>query len=192
VLEFRVFTYRLSITIMNAADFYKNVHGVEEFYIVYEDANVSGKQRREAGRSDIPVLASTVQKSKLWIREVMLELQCDNAPGAYHGMRAVLHTLRDRLTVHEAADFASQLPMLLRGLFYEGWQPEKVPVKDRNKEDFISHVAEAFPGDQTVDPERLTRAVLKVVAHHVSDGEMQDIQAIIPKSLGELFPKNVA
>lgn len=106
---------------MTVTDVYKNVHGVDEFYIVYEEAPVSGKPRREAKRSNVPVLASTVQKTKLWIRDVMLELEWDDAPIAYHGLRAVLHALRDRLTIHEAADFASQLPMLLRGMFYEGW-----------------------------------------------------------------------
>jgi uncharacterized protein (DUF2267 family) len=31
----------------------------------------------------------------------------------------VLHALRDRLTVEEASDLAAQLPMLIRGLYYE-------------------------------------------------------------------------
>ncbi|QDT01957.1 hypothetical protein K227x_03270 [Rubripirellula lacrimiformis] len=107
----------------------------------------------------------------------------------YHGMCAVLHALRDRLTIHETADFAAQLPMLIRGMFYEGWQPDQIPVKHRSKEAFLGHVCEAFPDDQSVDPEKLTRAVLKMVASHVGKREMDDIQAIIPKPLRELFPK---
>lgn len=82
-------------------------------------------------------------------------------------MRAVLHALRDRLTIHGTADFASQLPMLIRGMFYECWQPDQVPVKDRTKDAFLTRVARAFPGDPSVDPEILTREVLRVVAFHV-------------------------
>ncbi|MCS7467909.1 DUF2267 domain-containing protein [Stieleria sp. ICT_E10.1] len=72
---------------------------------------------------------------------------------------------------------------------HHGWQPDHVPVKDRSKEAFLSHVFEAFRHAPAVDAERLTRAVLKVLAVHVSTGEMDDIRAIIPDSLHELFPK---
>ena len=173
---------------MTETTFYQNVHGVEEFYVVFDDepgdSDASRRQRR-----NVPVLASTVQKTKQWIKELMQELQWEDAQKAYHGLRAVLHALRDRLTIHETVDLAAQLPLLIRGMFYEGWQPGKVPVKDHTKEAFLTHVFKAFADDQGVDPGRLTQAVLKVVAAHVSAGEMDDIRAIVPKSLRELFPK---
>lgn len=165
---------------------YRNVHGGVEFFVIADDVP-GGTESSSRENRNIPAFASTVQKTKHWIRELMHELQWDDAQKTYHGMRAVLHALRDRLTIHEAADFASQLPMLIRGLFYEGWRPDSVPVKDRTKKAFLAHVFKAFPGDQRVDPEKLTRAVLKIVGSHVSDGEMKDIQAIIPKPLRELF-----
>ena len=48
---------------------------------------------------------------------------------SYNALRAVLHTLRDRVTVDESAQFAAQLPTLVRGIYYEGWDPSRVPVK---------------------------------------------------------------
>jgi uncharacterized protein (DUF2267 family) len=174
---------------MNNTTVYRNVHGAEEFYVVVEDEpRIEGESKRK--HSNVPVLASTVQKTKHWISEVMVELQWEDAQKTYHGMRAVLHTLRDRLTIHETADFAAQLPMLIRGMFYECWQPDQVPVKDRTKEAFLVHVGKAFAGDQSVDPEILIRAVLRVVARHVSEGEMEDIEAIVPKSLRGLFSRS--
>ncbi|QDS94842.1 hypothetical protein FF011L_36240 [Roseimaritima multifibrata] len=168
---------------------YPNVHGSEEFRVLLETDDPSQNTKKDKARRNIPVLASTVQKSKHWIQEVMTELQWDDAQKTYHGMRAVLHALRDRLTLHETADFAAQLPMLIRGMFYEGWQPDRVPVKDRTKEAFLSHIFKAFPGDQSVNPEELTHAVLLVVARHVSEGEIEDITEILPKPLRELFPE---
>ena len=72
-------------------------------------------------------------------------------------------------------------------MFYEGWQPNAVPVKDRTKEAFLTHVFKAFPNDPSVDPERLTYAVMKVVKSHVSEGEIDDIRAILPRPLRELL-----
>ena len=45
----------------------------------------------------------------------------------YKALRAVLQTLRDQLPVNEAVHFASQLPLLLRGLLFEEWRPANVP-----------------------------------------------------------------
>jgi uncharacterized protein (DUF2267 family) len=168
---------------------YQNVHGVEEFHVTIETDEATQHSRNDNPRRNIPALASTVQKTKHWIKDVMIELQWDSAQKAYHAMRAVLHALRDRLTLHETAEFAAQLPMLVRGMFYEGWRPDRGPVKDRTKEAFLAHIFKAFPDDQGVDPERVTHAVLTVVARHVSEGEMEDITATLPKPLRELFPK---
>lgn len=172
---------------MTSTTIYQNVHGVEEFLVVSMDEPIHPDSQRRLHKN-IPTLASTVQKTKQWVGELMQELQWNDAQKAYHGMRAVLHAVRDRLTIHEAADFAAQLPLLIRGMFYEGWKPDSVPVKDRTKEAFLAHVFNAFHDDRSVDPERLTRCVLDIVSRHVSAGEMKDIRSIIPKHLHEFFP----
>jgi uncharacterized protein (DUF2267 family) len=180
-------THSVEDRIMSDSTVYRNVHGVEEWFVIVDEGSSNPDTSHQ--HLNIPAFASTVQKTRQWISELMHELKWNDAQKAYHGMRAVLHALRDRLTIPETADFAAQLPMLIRGMFYEGWQPDHVPVKDRTKKAFLAHIVQAFPDDHSVDVERLTHAVLKVVAGHVSQGEMSDIKAIIPKPLRELFPK---
>ncbi|WP_404309486.1 sigma-70 family RNA polymerase sigma factor [Neorhodopirellula lusitana] len=170
---------------MGSTMIYQNVHGVEAFVIDMEDHEPGKRDASRHERRNISVIACTVQKTKQWIGELMQELQWDDASKTYHGLRAVLHALRDRLTIAETADLAAQLPMLLRGMYYECWQPSHVPVKDHSKEEFLSHIVKAFPDDPNVDPERLTHAVLKVVAALVSEGETDDIRSIVPKPLVE-------
>ena len=64
-----------------------------------------------------------------WVNAVAKEFDTDDREFAYGVLRAWLHTLRDRLTVEAAAHFAAQLPDLIRGVYYAGWDPGAVPVK---------------------------------------------------------------
>ena len=62
------------------------------------------------------------------------------------------------------------------------------PVKERHKSEFLDHVAAVFRDDNTVDPEKVMRAVLKVLARHISEGETENVKQLLPKSLQELWP----
>ncbi|MGD9502865.1 MAG: DUF2267 domain-containing protein, partial [Methyloceanibacter sp.] len=81
----------------------------------------------------------TVQESSLWLKDVMERLNTTDRHHAYSTLRAVLHALRDRIGAESAAHLAAQLPMLLRGLFYEGWDPPGKPTKVRHERAFIEH-----------------------------------------------------
>jgi uncharacterized protein (DUF2267 family) len=100
----------------------------------------------------------------------------------------VLHALRDRLTIEEAVQLGAQLPMLVRGLYYEGWTLKGKPRKERHKEDFLAHIKKAFQEDFSSRPESIARAVLKTLARHTSVGEIEDVKHSLPKALNELWP----
>jgi len=130
----------------------------------------------------------TIEKTEIWITDLTRELGWDEPERAYHALRAVLHALRDRLSVQEAADLASQLPMLVRGFYYEGWSPSGKPLRERKREEFLAHVASAFRGDLRIDPEQVTRTVFKVIEMHVTSGEVEDVKANLPKEIRALWP----
>jgi uncharacterized protein (DUF2267 family) len=77
----------------------------------------------------ITALARSMHTTTVWIDDIAREFGTDDRNFVYRVTRAWLHTVRDRLAVQEAADFAAQLPEHLRGVFYEGWRPSHVPVK---------------------------------------------------------------
>jgi uncharacterized protein (DUF2267 family) len=136
----------------------------------------------------LPAFDGTLQKTHIWLNELMATLGWEDRQKAYLGLRVVLHELRDRLPVDEAVHLGAQLPTLVRGFYYEGWKPAHKPIKSRHKADFLAHVAEHFRDDQKVDAEELTRAVFWVLHRHVSGGEVADVKHILPPQLTDLWP----
>ncbi len=133
----------------------------------------------------------TLTKSSAWIAEMMKELQVEDELRAYRGLRAGLHALRDRLGIEEAADLAAQLPLLIRGLFYEGWRPVHKPDRMRTAEDFYDRIRRETTGDALLEPERVARAVIRVLASHISQGELEDIHRSLPRDLAQLWGQNL-
>jgi uncharacterized protein (DUF2267 family) len=136
----------------------------------------------------LEVFDRTLQATNVWLDDIMQGLHWTDRHKAYHALRAVLHTLRDRLPVNGAAHLSAQLPMLVRGLFYEGWQPAKVPVKERTRDEFLAHVTDAFALDVTADSKAIAKTVLRVLALHVTPGEREKVKGILPESIRELWP----
>jgi uncharacterized protein (DUF2267 family) len=106
----------------------------------------------------------------------------DRRNQSYAALRAMLHALRDRLTVEEAAQLGAQLPMLVRGIYYEGWDPTRVPVK-MHRDEFFDRVRQEFPYDVPGGVEAVTRVVLETLRRRVTDGEWADIVSTMPKDL---------
>jgi uncharacterized protein (DUF2267 family) len=90
--------------------------------------------------AQLDVLDRIVEKANIWINEVAAELDGGDRHEAYRVLRAFLHTLRDRLPVEQAALLAAQLPLLIRGIFYEGWQPRRTPLHYRDPVEFVERV----------------------------------------------------
>jgi uncharacterized protein (DUF2267 family) len=78
--------------------------------------------------------------------------------------------------------------MLIRGLYYEGWTPTGQPDKVRHKAVFLAPIRDYFRNDWHVEPEEIARVVCKVLATHVSAGEIDDIKQLLPQELKELWP----
>ena len=77
---------------------------------------------------------STIQTTNVWLNDLVDRLGWQDKQRAYHALTAGLHALRDRLPVNEAVALGAQLPMLVRGFYYEGWHPHDKPTKERKKE----------------------------------------------------------
>ena len=134
----------------------------------------------------VSAIDTTIQKTNIWFKDIMEQLDWDDKQRVYQAVRAVLHTIRDRLTVEEATDLGAQLPMLIRGFYYDGWNPSANPVKF-NKAEFLSAVGQHLPAAYDIDEKKITGAVLRVIDKHIAEGEIKDIKAILPHELTEFW-----
>jgi uncharacterized protein (DUF2267 family) len=128
----------------------------------------------------------SLETTRQWLQDVQEQMELDDEQRAFRVMRAVLQTLRDRLTVEEAAQFAAQLPMLLQGVYYHGWTPAGKPVKIRSREEFLDKVAEGLLHQH--DPEEACRVVFRVLEQRMPGGEIEDVKRILPAPIRNLWP----
>jgi uncharacterized protein (DUF2267 family) len=131
---------------------------------------------------------TTLQKTHAWLKELMEELEWEDRHKAYLALRTVLHALRDHLTVEEVAQLGAQLPLLIRGIYYEGWNPSGKPVRERHRENFLAAIAYAFRSDLSPAPQTIARAVFTVLSHRITEGEIEDVKHLLPKELREMWP----
>ena len=134
----------------------------------------------------VDAIDRTVEKTHLWINEVARRLDHDDRREAYHVLRAVLHGLRDRLSTTVAAHVAAQLPMLLRGLWFEGWDPN-TPRRRMHRAELLEAIrAEAMLASAD-DAERAVRAVAEVLWEHLGEGTLTHVVDQLPADVQILF-----
>ena len=138
----------------------------------------------------LPIFDETIQKTNTWLNEIAQVLDCDRHH-AYQALRAVLHCLRDRLTVNEAAQLGDQLPMLVRGIYYEAWHPAGKPEKIRLRAEFLARIA-AHLRKAPIEPLDAATAVFQVLERHVSPGEINDVIETLPEEIRMLWPREHA
>lgn len=137
----------------------------------------------------LQVFDTTIQETNRWLGSLLEKIGGDDRHRAYLVLRAGLHTLRDRMEVLAVPHFAAQLPMLLRGVFYEGWQPAGAPSKERHIPAFLDHFRGQLPAGMPLNAVQAIRAVFSVIDEMIDAGEVAKIIKSLPQDLRELWPQ---
>ena len=136
----------------------------------------------------LPVLDRTLHETHAWLGAVADALGDPRPEMAYHALRGVLFALRDRLPPDEVFDLSAQLPLLIRGVFFEGYRPTGKP-DTFGRDAFLERVRHELQAIGGGNPERTTQAVLSVLARRVAAGEIEDLRMSLPKPLRTLWPE---
>lgn len=138
----------------------------------------------------VEALDATVQKTINLLDDICAEFGWpeERRFQAYSALRSVLHPIRDRLTTTESANFAAQLPMLVRGFYYEGWKPESVPKKF-HREEFLDEVQQHFQRSIDGGAAELVDGIVRVLSRHIEPGIIEKIRHEFPADLRSLFDR---
>lgn len=120
-----------------------------------------------------------------WVDELSAELGTDDAREARRILRTVLHAIRDRLEVNEGAQLAAQLPELVRAMYYEEWVPGR--RGPRHGHEFLEEIARAADLHGATEASLALSATMRVLRRHVSEGEIDDVMAVMPAELRALL-----
>jgi uncharacterized protein (DUF2267 family) len=135
-------------------------------------------------------LDNSIDLTNVWLRDILSQLKWQSKESAYQALRGTLHAIRDRLPAEEAVDLASQLPLMIKGVYYDGWTLRDKPEKFK-KEEFARRVHAQFEFDDNVNPAEVIRAVLRVMYRHIGEGEIRDVKLNMPKEIQEWFPEEI-
>lgn len=127
----------------------------------------------------VAVIDRTVAKTYEWLERVCEETEDEDRQRAFAILRAVLHATRDRMGPEVAVHMAAQLPLLLRGLFYEGWDPERTPQR-LSLTGFLDRVEQEANLKDRAQAEAATRAVMHVLWDELAPGTMDHLIAVLP------------
>lgn len=136
----------------------------------------------------LAVFDTTFQESNQWLKQVELRLPPCDRHQAYGAFRAVPHALRDRLPTEAMLSLSAQLPMLLRGVYFEGWRPGDASSGGRDPQVFAEDVAARLPRGFPRQPNEAVEAVFAALGAQLDPGEVRKLVQCLPIPLRAYWP----
>ena len=135
-------------------------------------------------------LDASIQVTNRWFNELMQELNWADRKKTYIALRCVVHAWRDHLPIQDAVYLGEQLPTLIRGMYFEHWDPSDKPLPLRSRAEFFSSLSSylARNGEDGSDAEKAAMALFRFLERKATYGEISDLQHVVPALLIDLWP----
>jgi uncharacterized protein (DUF2267 family) len=138
----------------------------------------------------LEVFDKTIQTTHIWLDEMIEDLGTDRHT-AWHVLGAVLHALRDRLPLDLSAHLSAELPLLVRGAYFDGWRAAKDALKERSLAEFLERVSDGLAGTKPISSIDAVRSVVAVLERHIAKGQAVKIRNALPEEVRALWPEEV-
>lgn len=134
----------------------------------------------------LDVFDKTLQSTHIWLNEIGEQLIPDRQL-SWRVLGVVLRTVRDRLPTDLSAHLGAELPLLIRGAYYDQFRPSAQPVDLRDLESFIERIAEDLSDARPVDPRDAFRAVLVTLSRHIPRGQIDKVMQSLPRDVRDFW-----
>ena len=136
----------------------------------------------------LETIENSAQTAHEWVNELAGRLDWTSKRSAMRFLRVTLHLVRDHLLIDEMAQFSAQLPLLIRGMFFEGWVPKRTPLKDRSAKGFLATIESQVGDTDEYRGSEDVKYVFELLNAHVSAGEIEDVRASLPSDIRAFWP----
>jgi len=136
----------------------------------------------------LKVFDRTLQITHIWLDEIIEDLGTDRQT-AWRVLGAVLRALRDRLPPGLSAHLSAELPLLVRGAYFEQWRPGEETLKLRSLAEFLERVSTGLAHGKPIGSLDATRAVFAVLGRHLDPGQVEKVSHALPGDLRAFWPK---
>ena len=136
----------------------------------------------------LEVFDRTLQITHIWLDEIIEDLHPDRQT-AWRVLGAVLRALRDRLPPGLSAHLSAELPLLVRGAYFEQWRPGEENLKLRSLAEFLERVSNGLAHGKPIGSLDATRIVFEVLDRHLDRGQVEKVYRALPADLREFWPK---
>jgi uncharacterized protein (DUF2267 family) len=136
----------------------------------------------------LEVFDKTLHTTNQWLDEICAEIGPDRHL-AWHVLGAVLRSIRDELLIGQSAHLAAQLPLLVRGAYFDQYRPAAQPLADRSQEDFTARIRQELSGSRPVRPDLAATAVMRTLNRHITEGQIKKARDALPKGIRALWPE---
>lgn len=134
----------------------------------------------------LEVFDKTLHTTNTWLKEIMEALGSDRHV-AWHALGSVLRALRDRIPLELSAHLSAELPLLIRGLYYDRWHPATTPKRYRSLDEFLERIAEDLRSTRPTAAEHAARAVFTVMTHHLPEGQLEKVRHALPEDVRAMW-----
>src|SRR5271170_5730915 len=134
----------------------------------------------------LQVFDRTLQITNIWLNEISDVLGPDRKM-SWAVLGAVLRTLRDRLPTNVSAHLGAELPLLVRGAYYDHFQPARQPTDLKTTEQFLADVEEQLIGQKPVDLPGAAKAVFAVLSRHLPAAACEKVRQSLPADIRRLW-----
>jgi uncharacterized protein (DUF2267 family) len=136
----------------------------------------------------LEVFDKTLHTTNQWLDEISAEIGPDRHL-AWHVLGAVLRCIRDEMLVDQSAHLAAQLPLLIRGAYFDQYRPASQPVSARSRDQFIARIQQELAGSRPIDPILAAAAVMRTLNRHITEGQIKKARDALPKGVRALWPE---